>query len=102
MSFRVFSFSILVFFPAMAFSQETLVLRSENLKELVEKRSERIKAKEFEAEAASLRTGSFARSFLPTVEVYVAEESFRKGQGSQKTQPTYGAEAKINLFNAGF
>jgi outer membrane protein len=91
----------LIFISSLALAQSRLTIRSENLKSLVEKRSERIQAKELEAQAASRRTGHLVRSFLPTIEVYGGQETFKRGQQAEKTQPVYGAEARLNLFNGG-
>jgi outer membrane protein TolC len=41
------------------------------------------------------------RSFLPSIELYGAQESFKIGKQDQKSQPLYGVEAKINIFNGG-
>lgn len=82
-------------------AQKTLVLKAEELKSLVEKQSERIQAKEFEVQAAESRKGYLTRSFLPQLEVYASQETFKKGVQDQKSQPAYGAEARINVFNGG-
>ncbi|UOF01902.1 TolC family protein [Bdellovibrio reynosensis] len=91
-------FAILI--PSAAFAQ-TVVVSSKNLRTLVETRNERVKAKEFEYQSAKLKVGSWARSYLPTLELYGAQESFKKGTAETKSQPTYGAALNMNLYNGG-
>ncbi len=74
---------------------------SAKLKELLETRNAKVAALKLDADAAQEREGALLRSFLPSIEVSTAQESFKKGQGDQKSQPAYGVEAKMNLFNGG-
>lgn len=82
-------------------AETTVVIKSQDLRQLVESRNERVRAKELEQEGAVEREGSFARSFLPTAEVHAAEEQFKKGPLPTMTQPTFGAEVRVNVFNGG-
>lgn len=79
----------------------TKELTFEELKVLLEKRNDRVKATQLEVEASKNRQGTLLRSFMPAVELYGGQESFKIGQQTQKNQPTYGAEVKVNLFNGG-
>lgn len=97
---RLLTFFTLIFISNFAFSQR-LQITSETLKGFVESKNDRVRAKNLEAQAASDREGIFARSFLPTVNISGAQESFKKGTQDSKTQPQYGAEVKINIFNGG-
>ncbi|AGH94727.1 TolC family protein [Pseudobdellovibrio exovorus] len=76
-------------------------VNASNLRSLLESKSARISAASLEVEAARAYRGSFGRSFLPDVEIYGQQENFKKGQLDQKTQPAYGAQATLNLFNGG-
>jgi outer membrane protein len=76
-------------------------LTFEKLKEILEKRNSRVESTRLEVEAAKSRQGSLLRSFLPSVELSGAQESFAMGSRTQKTQPNYGAEVKVNVFNGG-
>jgi len=78
-----------------------ITIRSTDLKSLIESKNERVLAKKHEKDAAEYRKGYFLRSFLPKIEIYGAQESFRKGTHVRKEQAAYGAEANINLFNGG-
>lgn len=78
-----------------------LEITSESLRSLVEARNSELSSARAEAEAADERRGSWGRSFLPALEVDAAVESFRSGRDSQKTQPTHGIEARLNLLNGG-
>ncbi len=92
---------ILSLLPSLAHSASQVSVRSNDIKTLVENRNERVQGKRKEVEAASTREGTLALSFLPTAELYAAQEKFKKGSLSAKTQPTYGAELRLNLFNGG-
>lgn len=84
--------------PALAGSLE---IRASNLKDLLDAKNARVSAAKLELEAAKERTGILPRSFLPAVEIYGAQESFTTGNQAHQTQPAYGAELKMNLFNGG-
>lgn len=84
--------------PLLAWSQE---INSENIKALLEARNPRVSAAVLGSQAAAKREGAFARSFLPRVDAYAAQERFKKGRGAAKNQPAYGAEISLNLFNGG-
>lgn len=90
-------------FAACIFSQsassEVLKVTSDNLKDLIFSKNERVSAARLEADSAKERDGLLWRSFLPSVEIYTAQESFKTGSLGQKTQPVYGVEARMNLFN---
>ncbi|MBY0554546.1 TolC family protein [bacterium] len=92
-------FAILVIFliqPSWA-----LEINSASLKSLVESKNIQVEASKLEVEAAEERKRSLMRSFLPSIELYGAQETFKKGQQSEKSQPLYGVEANINIFNGG-
>lgn len=74
---------------------------AENLKELIGARNARSLAAHSEAQASKERQGSLSRSFLPSLELHAGQEQFKIGEQDRKTQPVYGAEAKINLYNGG-
>ncbi|MCC2677828.1 MAG: exporter outer rane component [Pseudobdellovibrio sp.] len=78
-----------------------VTVNSSNLKDLLEQKNSRIAAAKLQAEAANERKGYFARSFLPDIEIYGAQEDFKTGQHDRINQPAYGAEARLNLFNGG-
>ncbi|XGC79443.1 TolC family protein [Bdellovibrio bacteriovorus] len=97
---RVLTVLTIVLVHSISFAQ-TVAVSSKTLRSLVESRNERVKAKEYEHQSAKLKEGSLARSYLPTLELYAAQESFTKGSEDLKTQPTYGAEFNLNLYNRG-
>lgn len=80
---------------------ESIDVTFDNIKSLLENRNAKIQAAALEKAAAEDRQGSLARSFLPKVEVYGAQESFKTGTASRKTQPTAGAGVEVNPFNGG-
>lgn len=73
----------------------------ENLEALLKEKNTRISAAQLEVDAATARSGILARSFAPNLEIYAGQESFKTGPAEQKTQPAYGAELSINIFNGG-
>ncbi len=93
----VFGFILL---PCVSFAQG-VVVNSQNIKELIEAKNAKVQVSKSELEAAEKRTGSFGRSFIPNIEFHASQETFKKGQQDSKTQPAYGAEASVNLFNGG-
>lgn len=92
-----------VFFLAVLWtvSARGVAISSDQLKSLLEARSAKVGASKLDAQAAAEREGFFARSFLPSIEVQAAQENFKKGRGDSKSQPAYGVEARLNLFNGG-
>lgn len=76
-------------------------LSPEDLESLLKEKNTRISAAKLEVEAAESRTGYLSRSFVPSLELYASQESFKLGETEQKTQPTYGAEMRLNVFNGG-
>ena len=82
-----------------AIGQETVTLRANDIKNLVETKNERVSGKEHQVAAMEHRQGYLKRSFLPSLKVYGAQERFQLGDSYRRTQPTYGAELSVNLFN---
>ena len=80
---------------------DTVSISFDNLKTLLESRNIKVEAHRLDAEAAKLKEGSLNRSFLPQLEFHASQENFKKGSGATKTQPAYGVEAKVNLYNGG-
>jgi outer membrane protein len=74
---------------------------SRNIRSLLEAKNPKVQASILSVEASEKREGGLVRSFLPSIELYGAYENFKKGIGSRKTQPAYGARAELNLFNGG-
>ena len=91
----------LLFFVSTAQAETKMIIKSQDLRNLVEKQNERVRAKILEREGANDREGSFGRSFLPTAEIHAVEERFKRGPHSTLTQPAFGAEVKVNVFNGG-
>lgn len=88
-----------IFFLVPSVSFAKVEINSKNLKEILEKKGPRVEVQRLEVEAAQGRSGSLGRSFLPTLELQGSSESFKQGRLTQKTQPAFGAEVKMNLFN---
>lgn len=88
--------------PMATFAAPAVVeVNSANLRELLENKNPEVEASLRETEAASERTGSWRRSFLPTIEADAGSENFSAAGQPRKTQPVYGAEASLNLYNGG-
>lgn len=107
--FLGFAFSLavnIVIFAVAAFSAkpaqaESLQITFEGLQGLLEAKNTKLEAAKLEVEAAAKREGYLHRSFLPSLEIYGKQESFKLGSASQKSSPGYGAELKLNFFNGG-
>lgn len=80
---------------------ESLEVNSRNIKGLLEAKNAKVSAAKLGTEAAKEREGHLVRSFLPSVDAFAGQDTFKTGTLAQKTQPIYGAEARVNLFNGG-
>lgn len=96
---------LVVLFMSAVSNGASIEITFDNLKSLLETRSARLESAQLEMQASKDRTGSLARSFLPKIELHAAQESFRSSSGpaanSWKSQPSFGAEINLNLFNGG-
>lgn len=79
----------------------SLQIQFEGLNELLLKGNAKLAASEAMLKASDDRKGSLARSFFPSLEVYGGSETFKVGENSNQTQPDYGAELQMNLYNGG-
>lgn len=86
---------------AATVAAQPVKVTAQNLRELVEQGSPSLKSQNLQAQAADELRGSLGRSFLPVIEASVGGETFTKGRERLKTQPEYGIEARMNLFNSG-
>lgn len=91
---------IFLFLPWSA-SAESLKINFEDLPKLVSERNEHSKGAKDIAESAQERTGHLVRSYLPSVEAKVGQESFKTGSLSERSEPYGGIEARLNIFNSG-
>lgn len=80
---------------------EVIEVDSKNIKSLLESRSARVYAAKTEKQASEKRSGYWARSFFPTLELQGGQSRFRTGSREERTQPSYGAELSLNLYNGG-
>lgn len=83
-----------------AFAEQEKI-NSQNLKELLLAKNFKIQAAQKGKEAAEEKEGYLARSFLPSLEMYAGQETFKLGRQDSLTEPAYGAELRVNLFNGG-
>jgi outer membrane protein len=82
-------------------SSESIQIPYESLRAHLESRNLKIEALKLNVEAAKTRQENYlSRSFLPSVELHLDQETFKKGLSEQKTQPSFGIEAKVNLYNS--
>ncbi len=80
---------------------DSIVIAYDKLGSMLEEKNAHLKAARLEFQAAQDREGSLARSFMPSLEVQGAQESFRIGSSPVREQPSFGAELKVNLLNGG-
>ncbi len=100
-SHRLFTFGFIISAATVTFATERIEMTYGGLQKMLETRSARIAASKVETEAAKSRTGYLTRSFLPSLSLQAAQENFKVGRGVEKTQPLYGAELNLNIYNAG-
>ncbi len=96
---KLFIIFIVLIFNQITFAKESLTLKSADIKQLIESQNARVKGKNYQAKAMIHRQGYLKRSFLPSLKIQGAQERFSLGQNYTRTQPTYGAELSLNLFN---
>jgi outer membrane protein len=90
----------LVMFGSLAFGQD-LKIRPDNLRTLMKERSHRYESSQQFVRASENRDGYFLRSFLPKLRASAKEEKFKRGEAAWMQQPSYGLEARFNLFRSG-
>ncbi|WP_413289166.1 TolC family protein [Bdellovibrio sp. HCB337] len=90
----------LCLFQESAFA-ESEKINSETLRSLLETKNAKVQAAQKGKEAAEEKEGYLTRSFLPSLEMYVGQETFKPGRQDTVTEPAYGAELRVNLFNGG-
>lgn len=90
---------IVLAFSQTVFASQSVSLKATDIKALVESRNERVASKAHQVKAMEYRQGYLKRSFLPSLKLYGAQERFELGDNYKRTQPTYGAEVSVNLFN---
>ncbi len=78
-----------------------LDINSKSLKALVEQKNSRVSASQFQIQAAKEREGILGRSFFPSAKLSASQETFKTGVDRYRTQPMYGVEGTINLYNGG-
>ncbi|MDX9731709.1 MAG: TolC family protein [Bdellovibrionales bacterium] len=83
-----------------ATTAKSITVQFDDIPKLIESKNGRIVASRLEIEASRKQEGHLARSFLPAVEISGAIETFKLGDRPSATQPTYGAELSVPLFNA--
>lgn len=79
----------------------SLDISSNDLKSLLEKNNAKIKAAQHKIQSVREKEGHLVRSFLPSVHMSAAQETFKTGVDRLRTQPVYGVEGNLNLFNGG-
>jgi outer membrane protein len=98
MILRWFIFSMAVAFPSIGSAVE---ISFESVRKYVLENNDRVKVHRKLAEAAKERQGHLLRSYLPRVKGHIGYEDFDVGTSISESQPFYGMEASINLFNGG-
>ncbi len=78
-----------------------LEVNSKNLKILVEQKNLNVLSSQLYIQAAKEREGVLLRSFLPSVKLSASQERFKTGLDRYRTQPAYGIEGALNLYNGG-
>lgn len=91
---------LIVLVASVASAQDTKI-NSQNLRDLVIGKNAKVLAAEKSKEAAEEKEGILVRSFVPSLEVYASQEQFKSGRTATKSEPAYGAELRMNLFNGG-
>lgn len=94
---NIFAIQVLVYQNSLM----AIEITSSNLKTLIEQKNSRISASQYQIQATKEKEGVLMRSFFPTVKLSASQERFKTGIDRYRTQPTYGVEGTLNLFNGG-
>lgn len=95
---RIALFLYLALYGWNCMAEDVVTLKASDIKNLIESRNERVSSKSFQVSAMEYRQGFLKRSFFPSLKIYGAQEHFELNS-YRRTQPTYGAEVSVNLFN---
>lgn len=77
----------------------TLKVKFDDLPRIIGEKNNRVKSANLATEAQKNREGYLGRSFLPKLEIGAAAETFKQGGRATRTEPTYGGELSVSLFN---
>lgn len=92
---------LVLLFSVTANAANQVEVDSNRLKGLLESRNTKVQISKLEKGSAEVREGYLVRSFLPAIEAYGGQETFKVGANSQRSQPTYGIEARVNVYRGG-
>lgn len=98
MHFKILVMPLLV---ASVVQAQEFKVESKNLRALIMEKNAKVQASVKNKEAAEEKEGYLGRSFLPSLDLHASQEQFKSGRLETQTQPAYGAELKVNLFNGG-
>lgn len=97
---RLFFFAIFLSNLAVAHA-EMVMLRFEDLPQLVRTQNKNVLAGLSHVEGSRSRTGHLGRSFLPEIQAEGGGEVFQTGNFDRMTQPVAGVGGRLNLFRSG-
>lgn len=80
---------------------EVVSLKEADLPGLVRANNHLIKSTGREVQGLQEKTGSLERSFIPTLELYGAQERFKIGSSDYYNEPELSARLSLNLYNGG-
>lgn len=96
---RFIFFIFILILSYKSFSKTVIQLKASEIKKLVSSQNEKVLSKDLQTKAMSHRQGFLKRSFMPSLKLYGSQERFQLGNNYSRTQPTYGAELSVNIFN---
>lgn len=92
-------FITVLLLPLALCAAEPISIGSEDIQEIINSKNSRVAGKDQVISAMNYRQGFLKRSFMPTVLVRGAQERFTLGSDYTRTQPDYGAEVIVNIYN---
>lgn len=93
--------SLIILLNFLTTYAECVEISFNELKDLVENKNTRVHASQLLIDSSVEREGHLVRSFLPKLSLSAGNETFKTGPYGLKTQPVYGIEGSINLYNGG-
>jgi len=89
------------YFIQASFAATPEVISYDSLPGLVGSRNENVQAAQSSLKAKEKRTGSFTRSFLPSLSVEVGGEEFKAGRDAAARRENWKVSGELNLFRGG-
>lgn len=94
-------FTLLIFSCSLWVQAKDIVVSEQDLHSFVERQNRLVGASRSKVKSLNAKVGYLGRSFVPEASLAAGQESFQYVSDDFQTQPFYGAQLKMNLYNGG-